>query len=653
MSRWPECDASLQRAHDEGDPWNYCSQDHCDEVVNYNHQFCNCSGQFNRYPYVRDGICMNGVGTLVPISKPGCYCCCSCLAYDTPVSVSATEVKPVQDFVIGNMMLVATDASLKSWVQKPVKFSSGTGPNGVNKFIKIVYGDLSAGVVVIPELFTSRWVGKEAAQTIYNTLSAAPNNLIGQDGVVNLGEVLKTDPESLAALLDVRIEVAERIYDIISKNPNYILVTGIQPFLLKDRTLKQAKKLIPGSDELVLADGSTTPILSLEVGMFSRGVHHISTSNEAAESLDNHLMIANGIVVGDYSTQLALASGVITDSYAEQPAFGTKEYSEKNAHLGATLFSAYAAPVAKHQVDLFVASHESKAASVPAGAYSYVTKAQALELQDNAPIFPASGNLAEPDVRYLFRLFKAFSPDITFYYDQNNMLPNAYAFEQYGKKFVVINLGWTMIEGLYFYGLAMTIAQLVNMLTQKKSLSPDVSAVGKADYDVYPFFLSLFYSAPTALKNYELALKQIEKVFSFIKKHRRPPGRISIDCRIKALEASINLEPLPHCAGGPPEPALTVSDVSATIPEGSEKPVISVTFNLPVDPKTASFLGNYLLDPSASAFAVTLNEDDPARVDITADILPDVNYFLVVTEVLSVNKQPLITGKNGGEFTLK
>ena len=34
---------------------------------------------------------------------------------------------------------------------------------------------------------------------------------------------------------------------------------------MNDKTIKQAQKLIPGKDVLVKADGSTTPIISLEV----------------------------------------------------------------------------------------------------------------------------------------------------------------------------------------------------------------------------------------------------------------------------------------------------------------------------------------------------------------------------------------------------
>ena len=652
MSQWPECDASLARAHKEGNKWNYCTVAHCDEVTTYNHDFCYCKGQFSVYPFVQNGVCMSSPGSLIPNAAGSCFCCCSCLAYDTPVAASKTEVRPVQDFEVGNPLLVATDASLKTWVQKPVKFSSGTGAKGMNKFIKVVFGDLSTGVMVKPESFVSRSVNTETSRTFYTILSTAPNNYIRKDGIVNLEMVLNSDPTIIATLLGVRIEIGERIYDILSLNPNFLLVTSTQPFLMKDKTLKQARKLIPGKDVLVLADGNTTPVVSLEVGMFNKGVHSIATSKEAAKSVDDHLMLGNGIVIGDYSAQIGLASGTIKHAYEDQPTFGTKEYVAKYTHLNATCFAAYAAPVKSNAPVSAEISHSSKSANIPVGAFSFVTELQAIELRDHAPLFPASNDLAEPGVRYLFRLFKGFYPDIVFYYDQNNLLPNAYSFELYGTRTVVLTIGWTMLDGIYFHGIAMTLAHVVNALVNRKFVPVDASPVGKADYEVFPSFLSLFYFAPDAVANYNLAFDQIKTIFGYIKENRHPHGVISLDCRIKTLEAGIMGYPLPHCAGGPPDPALEIVEVTATRPEDADHDIVSITFNLPVDPATATILGNYLFDPGVIAFSVSVDDTDPARVGIVADVEPDVEYLVVVTGVLSVDHQPVVVGKNSAKFKL-
>ena len=97
---------------------------------------------------------------------------------------------------------------------------------------------------------------------------------------------------------------------------------------------------MPGIDELVRADGVAVHIVSLQVGKFEKGVHHIATSNKPATSVDDHLILANGIVAGDYSLQLSLASGCgdIKDKHADAPIFGTKEYGDKHSHLSHTPF---------------------------------------------------------------------------------------------------------------------------------------------------------------------------------------------------------------------------------------------------------------------------------------------------------------------------
>lgn len=655
MSAFPECDKSLARtqqwARDNGYPvWGYCTTLHCDDNVSYNHQFCYCQGLFQPPPGQQ---CQNGVGSLIPLTDKSCYCCCSCFAWDTPISISKDMVKAVQDFVINDPVWIAKDSSLTSWVQMPVKFSSGTGAVGQNKLIKLHFGDQTKGITLKPDSFESRFVSKEESQNFFKILSTAPNNYIDANGLVNLTLVKKANPDTIATLLATTYVVAKRIYDILKIDSNYLLVTGLQPFLMKNGSLKQAEKLVPGSDELVREDGTTTPIISLEVGMFDKGVHHIATSNQPATSLDGHLMVANGIVVGDYSTQLSLAGGGgLSNEHSAAPVFGTKAYADKHVHLKATPFSAHAHTPVLHQVDSFKPYHHSKALEIPAGAFKFVSSLQAEELLHNAPIFPASNNLAEPDVRYLFKMFGAFFPDITFYYDANNMMPNAYAFRQYGRTFVVVNCGWTLIEGIYIQGIAMTIAHLVAELNRENSVPTDVNPIGLADFNVYPIFLSIYYNAQQAAMMYNAALNQMKKVFSFIKKHRKTKN-ISLDCRLKAFENSIGGLPLPNCAGGPPDPALELVKITAEKPAGAAHAIVSITFNLQVDPASAAAIGNYFFDPMATVFAASVDSKDSKKVNLEVDIKPKTEYYGVVTGVLSIRKQPMVTGKNGAKFTLK
>lgn len=653
MSQWPACDASLAAQQAAGDPWGYCTEVHCNENDNYNHTYCNCLGQFQRMKV--NGVCPFTNDSLIPIGNPGCYCCCSCFAYDTPIATTENTVKAIQDFVLNDPVLVAEGADLKSWVQKPVLFSAGTGADGKNRLIKIHFGDQTQGVSLGPDSFVSQYVDKQQSADYYSILSTEPNNFIDAYGTVNLQMVKNASVFAVSKLLAVPVAVAQNIYNILSIDMNYLLVNALQPFLMTDGTLKQARKLVPGKDMLVRADGSPTPINSLEVGLFNKGVHHIATSNAPAKSLDGHLLLANGIVAGDYAVQISLASdaGAIDDEHEDAPEFGTKEYNKEHSHLTATLFSVYADNAVTHKADSFETFHADQSMPIPDNNFSFVTKAQADELLERAPMFPPSGNVSRRSVEYLFSLFRGFYPEITFYYDQNDVTPNAYAFKQFDNNFIVVSLGWTLLEGVYFPGLAMTIAHLVNAINQNDNLPVNISPTGKADYEVYPVFLSIFYLPADAVKNYNLGLEQLKQVFRYIKVNSHPPDDISLACRIQTFEASIAGLALPYCAGGPPDPALEVVEVSVSIPENSRVPVVSVQYNLPVDPESATLVGGYLFDPNAVALSAAMADDDPRKVNLVVEIEPDIEYFLAAVDVLSVDRQPLIPDKNGGKFTLK
>jgi len=659
MSSFPACDASLARAQqynrDNGYPvWDYCTTLHCDETQSYNHQFCYCQGMFTPQP---GQTCQNGIGSLIPITSPppSCYCCCSCFAWNTPIAVDATQVKAVQDFEINDLVWVAKDAQLSGWEQKKIKFSSGTGENGSNRMIKVHFGDYTQGINLTPDSFTSALVTKEQSERFFKILSTDPNDFIGNKGLVNLLMVRKVNPDTIAKLLGVPEIIGHEVYDLLKQDSNYVIVTGSQPFLTDAGIMKKAEKLVPGLDKLVKSDGSFTPIISLEVGMYKKGVHHIATSDAPATSVGGHLLVANGIVVGDYSIQISMTSAGsgIADTHKDEPAFGTKEYTSKHGHLIATPFSAKISVEHIHETKHFEPNHEDFIAKIPDHAFSFLTDREARKLEQNAPIYPASHNLAGPDVAYLFRLFKGVYPEINFYYDEHNMEPNAYSFEEYGQQFVIINGGWTLIEGLYYQGIALTIAQLVARLQNNKNgLSPVISPVGKADYDVFVIFNVIFYFAPPAAMNFTAAVGQIEKIFDLIDEKRSPAKRIGLECRLSCFNASFQGKPLPSCAGGPPDPALELKNVSVEAGTGTEGPKVTLDFNLPVDPSTAEDIGNYLFDPRTAVFNAKVSSDDMKQVVISAQIAKGIEYNIVVTGVLSEQHQPMVVGKNGGTFKL-
>ena len=149
---------------------------------------------------------------------------------NTFISVSKDHAKPIQEFAVGDLVLAADSAALKTWTQKPVKFAMGL-VEGQIRIVRIFFGD----------------------------------------------ENKKT--KDLAVTMD-------------------------QLFLMRDGKLKKASTLIPHSDQLIQADGTTVAIQSMSIETFYQGINDIATSGSPAKSLDGHLLLANGIVIGDYALQL-------------------------------------------------------------------------------------------------------------------------------------------------------------------------------------------------------------------------------------------------------------------------------------------------------------------------------------------------------------
>jgi len=83
-----------------------------------------------------------------------------------------------------------------------------------------------------------------------------------------------------------------------------LIVTFDHVFMLGDKSLKTAQKLIPG-DELMTPDGSSVPIKSISVGVFKGAVCNIATnSNTPTADLSGCFIVANGVVCGDYNLQM-------------------------------------------------------------------------------------------------------------------------------------------------------------------------------------------------------------------------------------------------------------------------------------------------------------------------------------------------------------
>lgn len=578
-----------------------CDTNHCDASIvhDYSEAYCNCK---QPYPNGCSGsnpppnCCSYSATSPVPIISLGCYCCCGCFANNTPVAFAQDTYKAIVDFQIGDPVYVADDVSLKSWSQRPVKFSAGAGDQGAhNTMLKVTFGS--------------------------------------------------------------------------PPNTDYLLVNRTQLFLTPEGLI-QAAALVPGKHLLLTADGSTKPLISLEVGVFKKGMHHIATSIGPAKSVSGHLILAKGVVCGDWALQIAVCTSAMADlsvsglstvkDMDKLPEFGTQAYKDAYPNLDYTDFRANVTHLSKAAIDAAQPAIEEfepydsiHSAYVPENAFAFLNPDQAWDIARYAPTYSPASQAGKELINYQFKLFNAFYPHIDFFYDERNLMPNAYIFEEYGRLRVLMTGGMGRLECLKFEGLAAVIATMVGATTGGPPHNNlGFSCLGVASYGIAGVLPEVWIgvqAAPIMAKG----IDQITELFSYITDANKGGSdtcmNVSCDCRIQAMQAAFNLLPLPHCAGGPPDPALEVSTASGQT--GQPHGTFTVTFSLPVDSTTASELGNYALEPLASAYSAQVSPTDPTTVVVTADLAAQTEYTLTVGGVLSIEQQPLMPGKNTAVFT--
>lgn len=448
-----------------------------------------------------------------------------------------------------------------------------------------------------------------------------------------------------------------------------VIATRNQLFLLPGGKLKRASTLVPGQDVLVRPDGSHAPVLDLVSGLFNKGVHMISTSTSTTTDLGGHLIVANGVVCGDYSLQLTHLEQAKPELMAggedELPEFGTKQYGQRYKHLFADAFKAHVATT-----QLKVAGEHDEGGhegftpyaliaplSVPENATAFLTLEQARDIEANAPRAPIHSGAGKDIVAYLFKLFKGFYPNVHFYVDDTTELPNAYSFINYDLPMVVINGGLIRTVAVQYESLAFIIAHQLAVLYGGSPKGDDgYTCKGQADYAalvaIFPYVWFGYYTSPML----QPAIDQTKVLYDFIdpKNRQGAPGNscnlISIDCRISAMEAAVSFMPLPECAGGPLTATLEVLDAVAEL-VGEDLVNVTITFNDKLDVASAQSLGNYGFNPLAPLLGAAVPATDYTKVVVQGRLALDTEYVVSVQDVLTSSGHPLVRGKNSATFT--
>jgi hypothetical protein len=442
--------------------------------------------------------------------------------------------------------------------------------------------------------------------------------------------------------------------------PESVYANRDQLFMMADHKLKRAVKLVPGTDMLVRPDGSAVPVLDLSSGQFEKGVHHIATSDTPAQDVSGHLIVANGLVCGDYSLQLrnleVANPSLMVAGHADLPDFGTDEYAAAYPHLTADSVSAAAEGQDPAEASAGFTPHAAaKPMPVPDDAQSFVTEQQARDIQKNGTRHAVYSESATPMVDYLFSLLSGFNPGVTFYLDRANELPNAYAFRVYGVPFVVINGGLARTRVMSLEGLALVLAQTLGRLYGGDPKDPQgYSCTGAADFAATAAVLPEAFFGARSRPIVVAGIEQVKELFGFIDEQHRGgvPGdtcnHISIDCRLLALQAGADSLPLPECAGGPPTATLRVT--GATGAWAGAQAQVTVEFNEAIDPDTG-VLGAFDFDPVTACTGSTVQTGARAVV-IDGEFQAGDDYTVTAVNVLSANGHPLVIGRDTARFTM-
>lgn len=440
------------------------------------------------------------------------------------------------------------------------------------------------------------------------------------------------------------------LHVVYGKENQELVVTMDHLFLVPGGKLKRADKLIAGQDFLISPEGEKVEIHSIAVGMYQGGVHHIATSTGKPESLDGHLLDSQGVVSADYAVQVYYQHGELdADKFFVPNHEKIPQAEDQEGKIPSTAWKLKCTGKGKTATG-FIPKSELMV-NIPDHARKFFTGAQARELGKNAPLFPKGYSENQQAVEYLFGLFRAFYPQITFLPDFYKNDFNAYSWKEEGKMFVVVGGGLIRVKSLELAGLALIIAHETGHLLADPDQEGEVCE-GNADYYAVQCVLrKVFYQEFFQLIFSEL-LPQIKQTFGYITKNKGTDhscNNLALDCRYKVYGAAGALENLPACAGGA---GLLALEKAENTTEG-----LVLTFNENLNAGTAQTVCNYLIESSEDDTSnpkvtkAAYSSQNPKEVILTVqDLEKGKRYVVKVSNLLSEEGEELDPGKSSAGF---
>ncbi|WDZ63365.1 M48 family metalloprotease [Paenibacillus polymyxa] len=325
-------------------------------------------------------------------------------------------------------------------------------------------------------------------------------------------------------------------------------------FLVPGKKMKRADKLNIYDDYLINENGEKITINGIGIGDFRGGFHHIATDiQEPTTNLDGHLIIANGVVCGDYTLQIKYHSDEYKKEFDTMLTVGTKEYTEKYGELERNLLNN----------EFFISSSELSVVTPPDDAYTFISNEDAKKHLESGTFRAFTDTVSRSWIEYLFTQYELHYPEINFSLDWDSEVVNAYAWETDGKKYVQIKGGLVRSTTLELEGLSLVLAhEIGHHYGGEPTYDGILSCEGQADFYGARNVMRVVWFGEFYIDVMKKAIKQLDEFFNvpfgishekaflpedthFMNACGHPPG----NCRIETYNAAIDLKPKPSCAG--------------------------------------------------------------------------------------------------------
>lgn len=445
--------------------------------------------------------------------------------------------------------------------------------------------------------------------------------------------------------------VTPGVYEIGYGNSQSMIVTPSHLFLMPNGKLKRADALVPEIDVLVAPDGGLVPVVSVEIVTSTKGMHHIATGRAKPTSLNGHLLNLQGVVCADYVVELYQDELPEYMDYSQKLVAGSAEYRARFPHAMGAVPTVALGNLRKgtHITEHWPHTVLNATVAVPENASRFVTEEQAEEIRSFVPKNPYSDTNIIANVEYLFTIYQAFYPEVSFVLDWHSDGGNSYAFTLGSQKYVLVQGGLARVRSLDLQALGIILAHEISHFYGGEPKGLDgYTCEGQADfYGVRIVMRKVWYDTLYSEMVFP-GIEQIERLFNLLSNvGSAAEGCVTptLECRIVTFRAGATSQYLPACAGGP---IVDYLEVTGATREDDE--TVLVKFNMNVLASTADNVGNYAFTPSVKVRSASVDPDNKSLVRLAVELDPTEAYHLEVTNLLSETGLPLDPEKSWADI---